>query len=136
MPEITAFCGLRYNPDRFKGVFSKLIAPPYDVLSGDDKAALLAGHERNIVRIDLPHVPPKTAGPDELYEQAAQILNQWREDQTLIADDQPALYVYHQQYEHGGRQFTRKKFFARMRIEEFGKGTVFPHEHTLALQVP
>jgi len=130
VPEITAFRGLRYNPDRFKSVFSRLIAPPYDVLSADDKVTLLAGHDRNIVRIDLPNVPPKSAGPDELYEQAARTLDQWRDEKTLVADDQPALYVYHQQYERAGSQFTRKKFFTRMRLEEFGKGTVFPHEHT------
>lgn len=130
MPQIAPLCGLRYNPDRFAGEFSKLIAPPYDVLSAQDKAALLAQHDRNIVRVDLPHVPPKNAGPDELYAQAADVLQQWIEDNTLIREDRPALYVYHQEYTHAGRAFTRKKLFARMKLEPFGTGTVFPHEHT------
>jgi len=130
VPEIRAFRGLRYNPGRFKDDFSKLIAPPYDVLTGNDKAALLAKHDRNIVGVDLPFVPPKSAGPDELYEQAAKTLSAWQQDGTIITEEKPALYVYHQQYEYGGRQFTRKKLFTQMRLEEFGKGTVFPHEHT------
>jgi len=130
VPQIAPLCGLRYNPDRFAGEFSKLIAPPYDVLSAQDKAALLAQHDRNIVRVDLPHVPPKSAGPDELYAQAADALQQWIADGTLIREDRPALYVYHQEYTHAGRAFTRKKLFARMKLEPFGTGTVFPHEHT------
>ncbi|UCD27775.1 MAG: DUF1015 domain-containing protein [Planctomycetota bacterium] len=130
MPEITPFCGLRYNPDRFANDFSNLIAPPYDVLDDDDKDDLLSKHEQNIVAVDLPHVPPKSAGPDELYAKAAKTLAQWLQDGTLIRDHKPAIYVYHQLYEYEGKSFTRRKFFARMRLEEFGKGTVFPHEQT------
>jgi uncharacterized protein (DUF1015 family) len=75
-------------------------------------------------------VPPKSAGPDEVYARAARMLNAWRGDGTLVAERAPAIYVYHQQYQHAGRSFTRKMFFARMRLEEFGAGTVFPHERT------
>jgi len=106
------------------------VAPPYDVLSAADKAGLLKGHERNIVAVDLPYMPPKSAGPDELYAQSAELLKQWLKDGTLVQDERPGLYVYHQEYEHAGRRYTRKKFFARMRLEAFGKGTVFPHEQT------
>ncbi|HOW72928.1 MAG TPA: DUF1015 domain-containing protein [Phycisphaerae bacterium] len=130
MPEIMPFRALRYSPSRCAGQWDRLIAPPYDVLSADDKAALLRGHDRNIVAIDLPHVPPKEAGPDEVYAQAAGTLQQWRQDGTLALDDQPALYVYHQEYSFGGKGFLRRKFFARMRLEPFGTGTVFPHEQT------
>jgi len=130
VPEITALRALRYNPERFKSQFSKLIAPPYDVLSAEDKAALIRRHERNIVAVDLPHVPPKSAGPDELYAQAARTLEMWRADGTLVEDDKPVLYVYHQEYQHAARRYIRKKFFARMRLEEYSKGTVFPHELT------
>lgn len=130
MPEIVPFRALRYSESRFAGQWDRLIAPPYDVLSPEDKVALLRGHDRNIVAIDLPHVPPKDAGPDEVYAQAAETLQQWREDGTLAFDHQPALYVYHQEYVFSGKRFVRRKFFARMRLEPFGTGTVFPHEQT------
>ncbi len=130
MPEIAAFRAVRYNTDRFGRDLSKLIAPPYDVLTADDKASFLAKHERNIVAIDLPFVPPKSAGPDEVYQRAARTLDRWRSDGTIVLDEKPAIYVYHQEYEHAGKRYLRRKFFARMRLEEFGQGTVFPHEHT------
>jgi len=128
--EIAPFRGLRYNPDRFTRQWSNLIAPPYDVIDAKDKADLLRRHERNIVAIDLPHVPPKSAGPDELYAQAAGRLEQWCDDHTLVRDEKPALYVYHQEYTHEGRRFIRQMFFARLRLEAFGSGVVFPHERT------
>lgn len=130
MPEIIAFRGLRYAPATCGDRYANLIAPPYDVLSADDKAELLATDDQNIVRIDLPHVPPKSAGPDEVYTQAARTLAQWREMGVLMAETEPALYVYHQRYTHAGQTYTRKKFFARMKLEPFGTGTVFPHEQT------
>ena len=130
MPEIAAFCGLRYNADRFGQDWSNLVAPPYDVLDADDKAELLRRDDRNIVAVDLPHVPPKSAGPDEVYDQAADLLRQWRDEAGMNLDGQPAIYVYHQQYEHAGQAFTRRMFLSRMRLEPFGSGKVFPHEQT------
>ncbi|GMU21287.1 MAG: hypothetical protein AMXMBFR13_13800 [Phycisphaerae bacterium] len=130
MLQIAPFRGLRYNTERFSSDLSALIAPPYDVLDASDKAALLRKHERNIVAVDLPHMPPKTAGPDEVYARAADLLNAWRGDGTLRTETRPVIYVYHQQYEVAGRSYVRRMFFARMRLEEFGAGTVFPHERT------
>ncbi|MHC4441885.1 MAG: DUF1015 domain-containing protein [Planctomycetota bacterium] len=132
MPEITPFCGLRYNPQRFANQFSELIAPPYDVLDADDKTRLLNQHNANIVAIDLPHVPPNSAGPDQVYSQAAKLLDQWQTDHTLICDHKPTIYVYHQIYENQGQKFIRQKFFARMRLEELGQGSVYGHENTFS----
>src|SRR5687768_7682322 len=122
VPEITPFQALQYNTRRFTRDISALIAPPYDVLSAEDKSALLKQNDRNVVAIDLPHVPPKSAGPDEVYARAAELLQRWIADQTIVADERPAIYVYHQTYRHAGQSFTRKKFFARMRLEAFGTG--------------
>ncbi len=130
MPEIAPFRALRYDTSRLSTDVSKVIAPPYDVLDAKDKAELLAKSDHNIVAVDLPHVPPKSAGPDSVYAQAADLFNRWKSEGMLRVDPKPALYVYHQLYEHAGRFYTRKKFFARMRIETFGEGTVFPHEQT------
>jgi uncharacterized protein (DUF1015 family) len=36
-----------------------VVAPPYDVLTGEDKSRLLSRDGHNIVALDLPHIPPK-----------------------------------------------------------------------------
>jgi uncharacterized protein (DUF1015 family) len=51
---------------------------------------------------------------------------------VLREEDHPALYVYHQTFEVEGKTYTRKGFLARVRLEPFGRGKIFPHEQTLS----
>ena len=80
---------------------SKLIAPPYDVLDEKDKRLLQSKHPNNIVTVDLPFMPPKSVGPDEVYEKANMTLAAWLSAGVLERDHRPALYPYCQNYEHG-----------------------------------
>jgi uncharacterized protein (DUF1015 family) len=126
MAQIEPFRAIRYP----QADITEVIAPPYDILSEDDKRTLLRRNDHNIVAIDLPHTPPKSAGPDHAYEKAAGTLTAWLDTRTLVRDAKPAIYAYHQTYSLGGQTLTRKKFFARLRLEQFGFGHVFPHEQT------
>lgn len=126
MAQIEPFTAIRYTEQDV----SALVAPPYDILDEADKAALLRKDEHNIVAIDLPHVPPKTAGPDAVYQRAAGELTSWLDIRAIARDELPALYVYHQTYKLGRKTLVRKKFFCRLRLEEFGRGQVFAHEQT------
>lgn len=111
---------------------SNLVAPPYDVLDEKGKAALLAKDPKNIVGVDLPHLPPKTVGPDAVYAQAASTFQSWINEGTLIQDTRPGFYPYMQTYTTHGRTFHRKGFFALVKLSPFGKGQVVPHEKTYA----
>lgn len=128
MAEIRPFAGIRYS-SKLSSSFSDLIAPPYDVLDERGKEALRLKHANNIVSIDLPHVPPKTPGPDEAYEQAARTLKAWLADGTLQQDGRRALYPYMQAYEHNGRTYHRRGLIALVRLTPFGED-VIPHERT------
>lgn len=131
MAHIRPFTAVRYA-NRLAKDLSNLIAPPYDVLNEHGKAALQARHPNNIVTIDLPHLPPKTVGPDSIYEQANLTLHAWLNANILARDPRPALYPYMQTYEHHGRTFHRRGFFALVRLSPFGQGQVVPHERTHA----
>ena len=130
MAEVRPFRAIRYDHTRFGGDLSRLIAPPYDVLGRADKNRLLSGSDRNIVAIDLPHLPPKSLGPPEAYERSANMLDGWLANGTLVREDKPAFYVYHQVFKHAGRSYTRRKFIARLRLVPFSEGVVLPHEET------
>ncbi|HID23312.1 MAG TPA: DUF1015 domain-containing protein, partial [Planctomycetaceae bacterium] len=43
-----------------------------------------------------------------------------------------AFYVYHQEFDWEGTRYVRRGFLGRLRLEEFGRGSVFPHEQTLS----
>ncbi len=109
---------------------SNLIAPPFDVQDEVSKAALQAKDPHNIVSIDLPHLPPKAAGPAEKYESANLTLEAWLNRGVLIQDARAAFYPYQQTYELHGRVHHRKGFYALVRLSPFGQGQVVPHEKT------
>jgi len=129
MPEISAFRAIRYDFSRYPDL-SSLIAPPYDVLEQSDKDALLSASDRNIVAIDLPHIPPKSAGPMQVYQAANDRLKAMLKDGSFIREPQPAVYLYHQLFEHAGQTYTRKMFIARVRLQPFSAGSIVPHEET------
>jgi uncharacterized protein (DUF1015 family) len=129
--QIRPFAGVRFSRKRGADI-SKLIAPPYDVLTEEDRARLQAADSHNIVNVDLPHIPPKTAGPDEVYDKANIALQMWLKLGVLERDGRPALYPYTQSYDHGGRTFHRRGFITLVRLSPFGEGQVIPHEKTYA----
>lgn len=129
MSDVQPFRGIHYSPARFPDI-SNLLAPPYDVLSDEDKQKLLQKQAHNFVDIDLPHTPPKHAGPPASYERAARTLHRWLEQGVMEQDDSPSFYVYHQAYSYHGQDYVRKMFFGRLRVTPFGDGDVFPHEQT------
>jgi len=78
----------------------------------------------------MPYTPPKNAGPESVYDEAGLRLFHWIKEGIFTRDRQPAIYVYQQKFSHMDRQYVRRGFIARLRLEEFGTGSVFPHEQT------
>ena len=124
--EIRAFRGWRYAVSG--GDVSPFIAPPYDVLTAADKAELLARSERNIVAVDLPHVPPKEQGPEAEYAAAGRLLERWKASGVLAQDAAAALYVYEQAFEWQGGAYARRAMLCGVRATELGRD-VIGHEH-------
>ena len=132
MPDIRAFRALRFDT-AVAGDLARLVAPPYDVIAPSLHDVLLGRSPHNAVRLDLPAVVPGE-DPDERYRRAAHTLGAWRGNGTLRRDPKPAVYVHEQVYRVPGTtvERTQRGFFARLRIEPFGKGsTVLPHERTM-----
>ncbi len=129
MAQIRPFSGIHFSKKRGADV-SNLIAPPYDVLDEAGRAALQAKDPHNIVNIDLPHLPAKTVGPDEVYDRANITLQAWLKSGVLERDGRRALYPYTQTYDQGGRTYHRRGFIALVKLSPFGEGEVVPHEKT------
>ena len=128
MPQITPFNALRYNLDHV-GSLSDVIAPPYDVIDPELQDELYKKHAANVIRVILNRSEPGDSG-DEKYERAAKFVDQRRSEGVLIRESAPAYYVYHQEFEAEGKTFCRRGFMARVRIQPFGEGNIYPHEET------
>jgi uncharacterized protein (DUF1015 family) len=105
---------------------SDLIAPPYDVISDQDRAALAERDAHNIVHLILPE-----AGETDRYTHAKALLDCWRADGTLVPDGDPAVYVVQQSFATPtGELSTRTGVIAAVAAEPFANGRVKPHEKT------
>jgi uncharacterized protein (DUF1015 family) len=126
MADVQAFRALRYDLG-VVGSLQSVIAPPYDVIDPEQRAALAARSPHNVVNVDLPQAP---LGGDA-YEEAARLLDLWKRQGAVVRDAEPALWALQQDYTGpDGRQLTRRGIFARVRVEEYGPGKIRPHERT------
>ncbi len=126
MGKVEPLRALHYDTD-VTGGLEPVVAPPYDVIDADGRAALLGKSPNNIVVLDLPE-------GDDPYAAAAAALQDWIAEGILVRDEQPALWAVEQVYSipGGGGQLTRRGFLGRMAVEEYGRGKVLPHERTHA----
>lgn len=129
MAYIQPWRGLRYNLDRLGRDLSAVTAPPYDVIGPERQQELLA-HEYNIDWIDLHPAPEDLHHPDNRYREAARTLRRWLREGVLVREAQPALYICEQEFTMAGRTYRRRGFLAGVRLEEYGEGSIYPHEET------
>jgi uncharacterized protein (DUF1015 family) len=129
MAVIAPFSGLRYDLARV-GDPSRVLAPPYDVISDAQRLELEARHPQNVVRLELPR-----GDGDAKYANAAALLDAWIAEGILRRDQRPALYRYEQTFRFppgDGTLYVRKGFFTLVKLEPFASRVVLPHEHTLS----
>src|SRR5258708_1447627 len=93
MAEIAPLTPLRYDLSRLPGGLAGVVAPPYDVISKDERVALAARDPHNVVRLILPE-----GEGDAKYGNAARILAGWREERILVRDEAPGFYRYDQTF--------------------------------------
>jgi len=131
MADVHPFRGWRYDLGQV-GDLSDVTAPPYDVISPEQQRDLYERHPCNVIRLVLNRDEPGDTDPEARYKRAAKFLRHWQSEGILIPEHEDALYVYHQEFDWEGRRYVRKGFLARVRIEEFGRGKIYPHEQTLS----
>lgn len=131
MADIRAFRAHRYDLGRV-GALSDVVAPPYDVIDADLQQKLYDRSPYNVIRLILNKETPDDSDSDNRYTRSAAVLRDWLRDDVLVQDSARSLYVYHQDFEVEGQRFTRKGVLARVRLEPFGTGRIYPHEETLS----
>lgn len=123
MADLQPFKAIRYAPDID---LSRVICPPFDVISPQEQRRLYGLSPHNAVRLELPR------GDGDPYQAAAKTLREWMAKGALVRDETPAFYVYEQEFRHGDETYRRRILFGRLLLEPWDKGTVLPHEHTFS----
>jgi uncharacterized protein (DUF1015 family) len=114
------------------GTLSDVVAPPYDVIEPALQDRLYHSSEYNVIRLELNREEPGDTESHGRYARAARFLRDWLRQGILREEDHSALYVYEQTFEVEGTTHTRRGFLARVRLEPFGQGKIYPHEQTLS----
>jgi uncharacterized protein (DUF1015 family) len=117
MARIRPFRALRYDvPD-----LAAVVAPPYDVISGEERAEYLARSPYNIVHLTLP----------DSEEQAARDLARWQDEGVLVREPEPSYWWLSQDYVGpDGVARSREGFVASLHAEPYDAGVILPHERT------
>ena len=119
MAEVRPFAAVRYDEES-AGPLEDLVAPPYDVLSPDDRDAYHAKSPYNVVHLTLP----------DSEQQAAESFRSWRE-QGIVRPESPSFWFLEQEYVGpDGVDRTRRGIVASLKAEPYEAGVVLPHERT------
>jgi uncharacterized protein (DUF1015 family) len=121
MAVVKPFRALRYD-EAVAGPLETLVAPPYDVISDEQRDELRARSPYNVVHLTLP----------DSEEDAARDLEDWRSTGVLV-EEPPAVWALEQDYVGpDGVARTRFGLVASLKVEPYATGTVLPHERTHA----
>ncbi|WP_061214472.1 DUF1015 domain-containing protein [Syntrophomonas wolfei] len=131
MADIIPFRGLRYNPEKISNLAS-VVTPPYDIIDESAQARYYAENPANVIRLELGLIFPQDSSSNNRYTRAAQYLEKWQEDQTLLAEEKAALYLYQQEFNFRGEKVVRTGFVCGLKLEPYEKGNILPHEETLS----
>ncbi|MFP5452109.1 MAG: DUF1015 domain-containing protein [Thermoleophilia bacterium] len=122
MADVRPFRALQYAPPA--GPLGSLLAPPYDVISPEERRGLLARSPYNAVRLILPEVG---------YEEVATLIAAWEGDGVLERAERPVLVAWTQTFTLGdGVERERRTLLGAVTIEPYEARVVRPHERTHA----
>lgn len=116
---------MRYNTF-LAGKIGELCCPPYDIISEEERLGYIAENEYNVIRLEL----PKEGG--DVYKTAGEVLDMWRNTGVLVHEIKPAVYIYEEEFNAYNKRSSVKGIIVRVKVEEFSKGVILPHEFTLS----
>ena len=119
MADVRPFRALRYDVD-VAGPLDRLVAPPYDVISAEERSQYVERSPYNVVNLTLP----------ESEDAAARAFGEWHE-RGVLREEAPAFWALEQQYVGpDGVERVRRGVIASLRAEPYERGVVLPHERT------
>jgi uncharacterized protein (DUF1015 family) len=124
MIRIAPFRGIFYNQKKIRDL-SKVIAPPYDVISKEEQEKLYKKSPHNFIRLDLSQEP-------DSHPAAARLFNEWLATGVFERDPIPSIYFLSHRFKlKSGEQKLRQGFLALTELQDFSSGEIRPHEKTL-----
>jgi uncharacterized protein (DUF1015 family) len=131
LADIRPFHGIHYNPHTVKDL-AKVICPPYDIIPPALQQELYHRSEFNFIRIEYGFETPHDSNTDNKYTRAAAFMGAMLQQKVLTADANPAIYVDEHTFSYQGKTIKRRTITVLVKLEEWSKMVIRPHEGTMA----
>jgi uncharacterized protein (DUF1015 family) len=131
MAAIIPIKGLRYNQQKV-GSLADVVTPPYDVIDAAAQDTYYKQHPYNIIRLEYGRILPGDSEKNNRYTRAAINYREWIQENILIPEAKPAIYLYEQEFTTGGKNKIRSGIICGVRLEPYESGVVLPHEETMS----
>ena len=113
---VEPFRALRYD-EAAAGPLESLVAPPYDVISPDERDHLRSRSPYNVVHLTLP----------DSEAEARRLFRDWRARDVLSGEDEPSFWALSQTYVGpDGLERTRTGLVATVRVEPYERRASCP----------
>ena len=129
MAQVKSFKALRYTDTQN---MKNLVTPPYDIISDSEQENFYNVDENNVIRLEYGKIFDTDTPENNRYIRAGETLKKWLHSGVLKNDTQNSFYIYEQQFDFKGTKKSFKGIFSRVKLEEFEKKVVLPHEETLS----
>jgi Uncharacterized conserved protein len=130
MARIYPFRALRYDTSRVK--MEDVVTQPYDKITPAMQERYYETSPYNLIRVILGKQFPTDTDDENCYTRAAETLHNWRKDNILREEAEPALYGYSQTYTvpHTDEVRERRGFIALGHLYDYADKVVYRHEQT------
>jgi uncharacterized protein (DUF1015 family) len=129
MVEFRPFRAWRYDQD-VVGDLAAVICPPYDLISPEMEESLRRRSPYNVVHLEGGEAPRRAGQEDDPYARSAALFAQWQREGVLRRDAQPSFYLVRHRFGFGGTMRSRLELYGCLRVEEYQRRLVLPHEYT------
>jgi uncharacterized protein (DUF1015 family) len=130
LADIRPFQGVHYNPSLVKNL-AKVICTPYDIITPEFQQELYQRSDYNFVRIEWGHELPQDKDNFNKYIRAAATLKSWLEQNVFVTDEKPSFYIDEHTFKYQGKTQRRRSLYCLVKLEDWSKMVVRPHEGTL-----
>lgn len=128
MTQIKPFKAVYYNQSKIKDL-SKVVCPPYDVISEREQIHYYNLSPYNFIHVLLGKTLPEDSEQNNQYTRAKETFQDWLQKGILMQDTKPSIYFYKQEYRIRGGKHNRLGFISLMRLED-EEANIYPHENT------
>lgn len=129
MVDIAPFRGIRYELEKVE--IEGVVAPPYDVINEEERDGFYEANDHNIIRLILGKDYPGDTDNSNKYTRAWDYFNMWQDEGILTQEEEPSFYVYELEYRVNGQTKMMRGLIGLLKLVDFAKGEVLPHEETL-----